>query len=89
MSRKETTLGEARVGVSFNPSGNATVDEIKARASELIDLLDALPAEEAEVARLKAVAMTEVEGAAHWAVKAAVRADQAAKRAGSGSGSRK
>ena len=86
MSRNESTLGEARVGVSFNPSANPVVDEVKARASELIDLVNALPAEEAEVARLKAVAMTEVEGAAQWAVKAAMRADQAAKRADSGSG---
>lgn len=71
------TLGERRVGVDFNPGGNETVDAIKRTAAELIDLANAIdPAafeEPGEVARLKALAMTEAESAAMWGVKAATR----------------
>ena len=74
------TLGESRVGVDFNPGGNPDVDSIKRASARLIDLLHGLPADSGETARLKAVAMTEIEGAAHWAVKAAARS--AAAKAG-------
>ena len=74
MSAEEKTLGERRVGVDFNPGGNPEITEIKRGAAALIDRVDALPAGDGEAARLKAVAMTELEGAAMWAVKAAARA---------------
>ena len=67
------TKGEARVGVDFNPGAHSTIDQIKRRAADLIDLVEELPAGDGEVMRLKATAQTEIEGAAMWAVKAAAR----------------
>lgn len=67
------TLGQYRVGTSFNPSAMSVVDAIKADAASLIDRINDLPAESGEVSRLKALAMTEVESAAMWAVKAATK----------------
>lgn len=75
------TLGQLRVGVSFNPSKMPEVDEIKRRAAELIDAIDALtipfedmdPAVVAEFGRDKALAMTAIEDGCMWAVKAATR----------------
>lgn len=77
------TKGEYRVGINFNPSADDTVGRIKSMASALIDLIDGVPVpavdsqESAmhsnEVARLKALAQTEIESAAMWAVKAATK----------------
>jgi hypothetical protein len=33
------TRGEYRVGITFNPSSNALVDEVKRRSADLIDTL--------------------------------------------------
>lgn len=66
------TIGEYRVGISFNPGGNKTVDQIKRAAADLIDLVESVPGE-GEVVRLKALAMTHIEDAAMWAVKAATK----------------
>ncbi|MCY4548126.1 MAG: hypothetical protein OXC28_07150 [Defluviicoccus sp.] len=71
---RELTLGERRVGVDFNPSGDPAIADIKRRAAGLLDAVVALPAPDGEAARVRAVAMTEIEGAAMWAVKAAARA---------------
>lgn len=75
MARK-FTIGQYRVGTSFNPSNNPTVDAIKQKAAELIDLIDGIqvtidPPDAA--VRLKHIAMTEVETAAMYAVKAATK----------------
>ncbi len=77
---RQMTKGEHRVGISFNPSSNPMVDKIKRAAADLIDLCDtietpsgALPEHAGEIARLKALAMTHVEDAAMWAVKAATK----------------
>jgi hypothetical protein len=67
------TLGEYRVGVSFNPSANPHVDQIKSQAAALIDLIDCIVADHPEQARLKALAFTAVEDGAMWAVKAATK----------------
>lgn len=72
------TKGEYRVGISFNPSGDDLVTQIKRQAADLIDLIDAIPSDrESEVGnergRLKALAQTEIESAAMWAVKAATK----------------
>lgn len=73
------TKGEYRVGISFNPSKDSTVDQIKRAAADLIDLIEDMPvgedlsAERHERLRLKALAQTEVESAAMWAVKAATK----------------
>jgi hypothetical protein len=80
-SRKDKTmdrhsLGEYRVGISFNPGGNEKVNEIKAAAAALIDLVDGLYARDQEVRRLKHLAMAYIEDAAMWAVKAATKPDR-------------
>jgi hypothetical protein len=83
----EQTLGQKRVRVSFNPSADSVVDQIKQRTAELIDLLQSLRNDEVsktydktseeknalsgEVFRVIALAQTEYESACHWAVKAA------------------
>lgn len=66
--------GEYRVGKSFNPSANAMVDIIKAKAAEFIDLLAPIAADRDHPgARCAALAMTEIEIAAMWAVKAVTK----------------
>jgi hypothetical protein len=85
VERSPLTLGEYRVGVSFNPSQSPVVDELKACAARLIDLIDDIATDIAlneaehtavnhERARLKAIAITHVETAAMYAVKAATKA---------------
>ncbi len=67
------TKGEYRVGISFNPSGNEVVDQIKRDAANLIDHDGAGGADAGEVARLKALAQTDIETAAMHAVKACTK----------------
>jgi hypothetical protein len=77
------TKGEYRIGISFNPSQDPTVAEIKDRAARLIDLIDSIPvsagavtehdARASEIARCKALAQTAIEEGAMWAVKAATK----------------
>jgi hypothetical protein len=79
------TRGEYRVGINFNPSADDTVWRIKSMAAALIDFIDGIPVlgaeteaqlvRSSEVARLKALAMTEIESAAMWAVKAATKGE--------------
>ena len=79
------TLGDSRIGIDFNPSGSKTIAEIKRRAADLIDAVDAieLPGEApGEIARLKALAMTEIESAVMWAVMAAARSEAASRLPG-------
>ena len=70
------TLGEYRVGIDFNPSQDDLVGRIKRASADLIDLIDQVP-DGSDVApdrkRLKAKAMTGVEEAAMWGVKAATK----------------
>lgn len=69
------SLGEARVRTKFNPSADSTVDQIKQKTAELIDLCHREQqnprANSSEVTRLWGLAMAEYENAAMWAVKAA------------------
>ena len=69
------TIGEYRVGKDFNPSGDSNVTSIKRIAAELIDTIDQWVDDrgDPEVKRLKALAMTHVEDAAMWGVKAATK----------------
>lgn len=60
------SLGERRVRHTFNPSGNALVDEIKLKSAELIDLVELHKNKDP---RLAALAQTHYEDAAMWAVK--------------------
>ena len=71
-----TTLGEQRVRVSFNPSGNTEVNDIKRRAADCIDWCEDHKQRDAtkslnvsEVNRMLALAQTAFEEAAMWAVK--------------------
>lgn len=43
MSHDQISKGAYRVGTSFNPSGNATVDQIKRMAADLIDFIEEIP----------------------------------------------
>jgi hypothetical protein len=78
------TLGDRRVRLSFNPSGNEAVDRIKRIAADGIDLCQELrtkpgmdPLEagsvktDMDVQRLLSLAQTAFEEAAMWATKAA------------------
>lgn len=78
------TKGEYRVGVSFNPSQDEMVTAIKEVAASFIDLVARIPDRGAEGQpvdpenslermRLKALAMTAIEEAAMWGVKAATK----------------
>jgi hypothetical protein len=77
------TKGEYRVGITFNPSGDGMVGQIKQAAADLIDLIEMIPLQEMdsaygemrgnEIARLKALAQTDIETAAMHAVKAATK----------------
>lgn len=70
----DLTVGELRVRTQFNPSANETVDQIKQKTAELINLVDGMFGEVgtgAEGKRLAALALTSYEQAAMWAVKAA------------------
>lgn len=74
------TKGEYRVGTNFNPSNDDLVSRIKSGAAALIDLMNMIPGVDsasaeraAEIGRCKALAMTGVEEAAMWAVKAATK----------------
>lgn len=68
------TEGEHRVGVSFNPSASLDVDEIKRRVAIMIDDLNVIASNRAHPgARCASIAMTELESAAMWAVKAVTK----------------
>lgn len=67
------TIGEYRVGITFNPGGNEMVDKLKRAAADFIDLVETIKSDVPEANRLKALAMTHAEDAAMWAVKAATK----------------
>lgn len=68
------TKGEYRVVNTFNPSDSSMVVRIKRAAADLIDLIETIEAPApSDIPRLKALAQTEVESAAMWAVKAATK----------------
>jgi hypothetical protein len=69
------TIGEDRVRTTFNPSANSTVDLIKQKSAELINICETLKPRDA---RLASLAQTHYEDAAMWAVKAATAPDSSA-----------
>ncbi len=70
------TIGEDRVRTKFNPSANTTVDQVKQKTAELINICaDMMLHADPEVKRLLSLAMTHYEDAAMWCVKA-VTADK-------------
>lgn len=66
------SYGESAVGVSFNPSGNADVDDCKRIFAEIIDALNDSRSgiTDGEHKRLYSIAITEAQTAQMWAVKA-------------------
>lgn len=75
------TFGEYRVGQNFNPSANPDVEMVKRRAADLIDAIHTIevktinnPTYQAEVTRCQALAITNIEQGAMWAVKAMTKA---------------
>lgn len=72
------TLGQRRIDVDFSPSDDGRIRMIKVMAADLIDAIDAIPAEGTDTRRCQAVAMTAIEDGAMWAVKAAARSARAA-----------
>lgn len=79
MIAPETSLGEYRVGINFNPGGDEMVNNLKRAAADLIDLIATIKVpvgnteQSQEVGRLRALAMTHIEDGAMWAVKAATK----------------
>jgi hypothetical protein len=69
---EEMTYGQRAVGMSFNPSQDPMVLEIKQNFAEVIDAMDQLrdSTADSEVKRLASVAITEAQTAQMWAVKA-------------------
>jgi hypothetical protein len=65
------TYGEQAVGLTFNPSGDATVLTIKQLYAQIIDLCNEARTEagQSEKGRLLSVAITEAQTAQMWAVK--------------------
>lgn len=73
---REMTFGEKACGVSFNPGGLPEVDSIKSQFAALVDdlhdrRLRAGVLDDKEAARMFSIAITEVQTAQMWAVKAA------------------
>lgn len=71
------TFGQKAVGLSFNPSGDDAVGQCKQGFADLIDQMHAVRTDlqakglfGCEQARLASVAITELQGAQMWAVKA-------------------
>lgn len=67
------SYGQKAVGITFNPGGNPEVDRCKQMFANCIDQLHALRSKEdasGEQKRLASVAITELQGAQMWAVKA-------------------
>ena len=80
MSSKQS-IGEYRVGIGFNPSGDPDVHALKVKAAAFIDHCDALKntipsgrsQAHGEIFQLLERAMRECESAAMWAVKGATK----------------
>ncbi|MBC7602790.1 MAG: hypothetical protein H7255_09045 [Ramlibacter sp.] len=70
---REQTFGEKAVGLTFNPSGDPTVQSMKEKAAAFIDACNDLRSttQNNEVKRMASVAITEAQTAQMWAVKAA------------------
>lgn len=68
----ESTLGQKRVNVNFNPSKDSIVDDIKNKGAEIIDLLQKLLKEDSseERMRLIEIAQTKIETGCMYGVKA-------------------
>jgi hypothetical protein len=69
----DLTFGQKAVGLTFNPSGDDAVARCKQTFADAIDQLDTMRHDSAtspEKKRLASIAITELQGAQMWAVKA-------------------
>jgi predicted DNA-binding protein (UPF0251 family) len=75
--QRALTFGEKAVGLTFNPSGDPLVNAIKQQFAIAIDEMNALRlrSESNDQKRLASIAITELQGAQMWAVKAATWRD--------------
>jgi hypothetical protein len=66
------SYGEKAVGLTFNPSGDPDVEEIKFAYAKIITQMDRLrtTTESGEAKRIASIAITEAQTAQMWAVKA-------------------
>lgn len=65
------SYGQQAVGLTFNPSGDPTVQKVKELYAEIIDLVNSIPVGvPSEKARLIKISITEAQTAQMWAVKA-------------------
>ena len=74
VDQRKLTYGEKAVGLTFNPSGDPMVNEIKTLFAQVIDLCNeqrnaAVKAAQREKAQLFSVAIIETQTAQMWAVK--------------------
>lgn len=69
MPKYETTHGEHLVGKSFNPGGSEHVTTLKRMAAEMIDYVR----KHGKDGRCTAIATTDIESAAMWAVKSVTK----------------
>lgn len=72
-TQREPTFGEKAVGLSFNPGGSDAVHACKAGFAAEIDRMNNYrnaPTTSPEAKRLASIAITELQGAQMWAVKA-------------------
>lgn len=69
----ELTFGQKAVGLTFNPSGDPLVHDIKLASAHFIDLMNILreTTQDPERKRMCAIAITEAQTAQMWGVKAA------------------
>lgn len=72
MENKELTYGQKLVGLTFNPSGDMRVNQVKEDCANLIDFLNNLrqSTESQEVKRMCSIAITDIQSAQMWGVKA-------------------
>jgi len=69
---REQTFGEKAVGLTFNPSGDHAVHEIKEACARVIDILNELreATGSGERKRMYSVAITDIQAGQMWGVKA-------------------
>ncbi len=70
--KQEQTFGQKAVGLSFNPSNDSLVDHFKVKFAALIDEANNVreTSDDPEVKRMASIAITELQTAQMWIVKA-------------------
>jgi hypothetical protein len=67
------SYGQKAVGMTFNPGGHEQVNAIKSKCADIIDYVNDIrnSSEDPEVKRMCSIAITDLQSAQMWAVKAA------------------